>query len=313
MRAGVREREGDFVNGERLVVSSWDAEGNPVASDGRSISPGATCPTCTRPPRTPAKTREGLKVITGFDRHSVHSATQKIAYVAASRGREGIEAFVESVADLSQIQNRNGDRKAAVEMAFEDRLDDRDEMKWLFRHLQRIRAAKETGEHARTVDLCRQAAETLEPSKVKTQAVDLQEHAIRSAQESARQAKVLERHAELTRPKNAPWSAGVATRWACERGHEGAGFSGCGAPVQRLPLSLDSGFRRCRLTARRVSALGSRKQKTANDRSSGGFVINPPQGLVLTTDGRIAPASRRSRGGCHTPPDQAHGGQRCGG
>jgi hypothetical protein len=47
----------------------------------------------------------------------LRSATQKIAYVAASRGREGIEAFVESVADLSQIQNRSGDGKAAVEMA----------------------------------------------------------------------------------------------------------------------------------------------------------------------------------------------------
>jgi hypothetical protein len=50
------------------------------------------------------------KVITGFDRHSVRSATQKIAYVAASRGREDIEVFVESIADLSQIQNRSGGR-----------------------------------------------------------------------------------------------------------------------------------------------------------------------------------------------------------
>jgi hypothetical protein len=39
---------------------------------------------------------------------------EKIAYVTCSRGREDIEAFVESVADLSQIQNRTGDRNAAV-------------------------------------------------------------------------------------------------------------------------------------------------------------------------------------------------------
>lgn len=111
-------------------------------------------------------------IITGFDRHSVRSATSKIAYVAASRGREDIEAFVESMADLSQVQNRTGDRKAAVEVAFEPAQNDwRAEVKRLFRHLQRVRAAKETVEHTRTVDLCRQAAETLGPA-------NLQEHAI---------------------------------------------------------------------------------------------------------------------------------------
>ena len=41
-----------------------------------------------------------------------------------------------------QIQNRIGDRKAAVEMAFEDQLGERAEVKWLFRHLQRIRSVK---------------------------------------------------------------------------------------------------------------------------------------------------------------------------
>ena len=49
--------------------------------------------------------------------------------MAASRGREDIEVFVDSVADLSQIQNRSGDRKAAVEMEFEpDRHDRRPEV-----------------------------------------------------------------------------------------------------------------------------------------------------------------------------------------
>jgi hypothetical protein len=69
-------------------------------------------------------------------------------------------------ADLSQIQNRSGDRKAAVGMAFgPDQNDRRAEVKRLFRHLQRVRAAKEPVEHAQTVDLCRQAAETLEPGQ----------------------------------------------------------------------------------------------------------------------------------------------------
>ena len=93
---------------------------------------------------------------------------RNIAYVAASRGREDIEVFVESVADRSQIQNRSGDRKAAVEMAFEpDQNDRRAEVKQLFRHLQRVRAAKELAEHAQTVDLCRQAAERLSPPRTK--------------------------------------------------------------------------------------------------------------------------------------------------
>ena len=81
-------------------------------------------------------------IITGFDRHSVRSATQKIAYVACSRGREDIEAFVELVADLSQIQNRAGDRKAAVEMGFGASQDNRAQVKELFRRLQRVRAVK---------------------------------------------------------------------------------------------------------------------------------------------------------------------------
>jgi hypothetical protein len=119
-------------------------------------------------------------IITGFDRHSIRSATQKVAYVACSRGREGIEAFVESIADPSQIQNRTGDRKAAVEMALGNSQGDRAEVKELFRQLQRIRAMKaEAAEPKRVADLCRQVAEGLERA-------DLQEHAIRNAQETAR-------------------------------------------------------------------------------------------------------------------------------
>jgi hypothetical protein len=104
-----------------------------------------------------------------------------------------VEVFVESVADLPQIQNRTGDRKAAVEMAFEDGLGGRADVKRLFRHPQQIRAAKaEPAELERVVSLCRQVAESLEPAeraKEKTQAVDLQKRATRSAQEAARHAR----------------------------------------------------------------------------------------------------------------------------
>ena len=79
-------------------------------------------------------------------------------------------------------------------MAFEERLGDRTEVKRLFRQLRRIRATKEAVEHTQTMDLCRQAAETLESSKDQKRAVDLQEHAIRNAQKSARRAEAHERH-----------------------------------------------------------------------------------------------------------------------
>jgi hypothetical protein len=104
--------------------------------------------------------------------------------VACSRGREGIEAFVGSIAGLSQVQNRTGDRKAAVEITFDASQSDRAEAKEPFRHFQRIRAAKEPVEHARTVHLCRQTGEALKPienDKGQKRSADLQKGAIRSA------------------------------------------------------------------------------------------------------------------------------------
>jgi hypothetical protein len=162
IRAGVRNTRGDFVNGERLTVAGWDAAGNPVASDGRSIT-GRNLSYAYAATTHACEGATGLKVITGFDRHSVRSATQKIAYMAASRGREDIEVFVEFIADLSQIQNQTGNRKAAMGMALGASQGDRAQVKELFRQLQRIRAVKaEPADAERVVNLCRQAAEALE-------------------------------------------------------------------------------------------------------------------------------------------------------
>ena len=202
IRAGVRNARGDFVNGERLTVAGWDAAGNPVTSDGRSIT-GRNLSYAYAATTHACEGATGLKVITGFDRHSVRSATQKIAYVAASRGREDVEVFVESVADLSQIQNRSGDRKASVGMAFEpDQNDRRAELKQPLQQLQRIRSVKAEPPE-RVANLCRQAAEALEPGKGQKRAADLQEHATRSAQKAARGAEAHERHHALIRPGNA--------------------------------------------------------------------------------------------------------------
>ena len=175
-------------------MAGWDAQGKPVASDGRSIT-GRNLSYAYAATTHACEGATGLKVITGFDRHLVRSATREIAYVACSRGWEDVEVFMESVADLSQIQNRSGDCKVSVEMAFEpDQNDRRAEVKRLFRHLQRIRAARvEPAEPERTVNLCRQAAESLEPVRDQKRTADLQEHAIRSAQEAARRAETHER------------------------------------------------------------------------------------------------------------------------
>jgi hypothetical protein len=92
--------------------------------------------------------------------------------------------FVEAVADPSQIQDRSGDRKAAVEMAFGASRGNRAQVKELFRQLQRVRAVKaEPAEPERVVNLCRQAA------------ADLQQHAIRNVQEATRRA---ETHQQLS-------------------------------------------------------------------------------------------------------------------
>jgi hypothetical protein len=74
-----------------------------------------------------------------------------------------------------------------------DQNDRRAELKRLFRHLQRVRAAKEAFEHAQTVSLCRQAAETPEPGKDQKHAVDPRKGAIRNAQQATRHVEGLER------------------------------------------------------------------------------------------------------------------------
>jgi conjugative relaxase-like TrwC/TraI family protein len=164
-RSGTRSERGDVVNGEVLRVTGWDEAGNPVAADGRSIvGRNLTHGYASTSYRVQGDTAS--RVLLGFDRHSIRWASQKIAYVMASRGRIDLQLFVENTADLSQIQSRKGDRKAAVEMELAPSLDDqRPEVK-LFRKLQQLRScSKEEPDHKQTVDLCRAAAEALEPKR----------------------------------------------------------------------------------------------------------------------------------------------------
>jgi DNA replication protein DnaC len=108
----VRSKRGKVINGEVLTITGWDDRGDPIDSRGRSIThrnlTHAYASTICR-----SQGSSSRKVVIGFDRSSIRTATQSAAYVACSRGRELCEIHVESISDLSAIQNRSGIRKFA--------------------------------------------------------------------------------------------------------------------------------------------------------------------------------------------------------
>jgi hypothetical protein len=179
-------------------VAGWDDVGNPVASEGRSIT-GRNLSYAYAATTHACEGATGLKVIIGFDRHSVRSATQKVAYVAASRGREGIEAFVEPVADLPQIQNRAGDRKAAVEMAFEPDQNDRRE-RWSYAGRLRKRPS---------------------PARTKNTPWTFEKGPFATPRKPPGTPRPWNGNHCLPRPRNASrrkaWSTAGAWKWACNR------------------------------------------------------------------------------------------------
>jgi hypothetical protein len=107
-------RRGELINGTKLTVTGWDEHGNPIA-DGRPVEHRNLCHAYASTSRK-VQGSAATRIITGFDRHSVKAATKEVPYVINGRGREFCEIYVESIADLSQIQNRSGDRKFASEM-----------------------------------------------------------------------------------------------------------------------------------------------------------------------------------------------------
>jgi hypothetical protein len=113
----VRSGSGSLTNQQRITFTGWDSSGNPVA-DGKVIEHRNLCHAYASTPRS-VQSSTAARVITGFDRNSVRAATKDIPYVLNSRGREDCQIYVESIADLSQIQNRSGDRKFATKMSVE--------------------------------------------------------------------------------------------------------------------------------------------------------------------------------------------------
>jgi hypothetical protein len=115
LKAGGKNKTGEFSNGEIITVKDFDKSGNIISSDGRILttsklsygyastshkSQGTTC----------------HSVIIGFDRHSIQHADRKIAYVAGTRGTENIKIFCENKLELWDIEKRKGDRQSVMEM-----------------------------------------------------------------------------------------------------------------------------------------------------------------------------------------------------
>jgi hypothetical protein len=176
-----------------------------------------------RPPRTPAKARRASKSsppLTGTRSGPPRkrSPTWPLP-VAVKTSRSSSSRF----ADLSQIQNRTGDRKAAVEMAFEpDQNDRRAEVKRFFRQLQRIRSIEaEPAEPERVVNLCRQAAQSLEPQLRTYNGVQSRRRRNRSTRNSARRPPSGRRRSRGMKASIRITNASRAEAWATARACRG--------------------------------------------------------------------------------------------
>lgn len=128
-------------NGEIFKVSGWDELGNPISSDGRTVTHRNLCHAYAATVRR-VQGDSATRVIVGYDRHSIRTATRDAAYVAGGRGRLFCEIHVESVSDLSLIEKRSSDRQAVSEMTIKQSHGLRPDLKEL---VQRVEAAK-TGE-----------------------------------------------------------------------------------------------------------------------------------------------------------------------
>jgi conjugative relaxase-like TrwC/TraI family protein len=114
-RAGVRSPNGEIINGERITVSGFDAQGNVMSDQGKLITTKNLAHSYAMTShRSQGDTADA--VLVGMDRHSIRWVCQKLAYVAATRGRAMIRVFVENKADLTQVQARTGERKAATDL-----------------------------------------------------------------------------------------------------------------------------------------------------------------------------------------------------
>ena len=118
--SGQRTKNGEIINGARVTVTGWDPSGEIIGQDGKVISirnlSHAYAGTSHKSQGDSAET-----VLFGLDRHSIRWADQKLAYVAGTRGKTKILVFVENKAELTGIQERTGERRAATDILAQDK------------------------------------------------------------------------------------------------------------------------------------------------------------------------------------------------
>lgn len=114
-RSGQKKRSTETINGEILTFSGLDAKGHILTAEGKTLKHNrisyAYASTSHKSQGATFK-----NVIIGFDKQSIRTADQKLAYVAGTRGTTSITLVVENKEDLLSIENRTGDRKSALEL-----------------------------------------------------------------------------------------------------------------------------------------------------------------------------------------------------
>lgn len=110
-RFGTRES----INGELLTFKSVNASGNIETMEGKTLTHrNIIYGYASTSHKAQGATYDN--VVLGFDRESISSVDQKLAYVGSTRGKIGIHVVVENKSDLQGIQKRTGDRKSALEL-----------------------------------------------------------------------------------------------------------------------------------------------------------------------------------------------------
>ena len=113
--AGQRTKNGEIINGERVTVTGWGPSGEIIGEEGKVISiRNLSYAYVATSHKSQGDTAQ--KVLFGLDRNSIRWVDQKIAYVAGTRGKTDIEVYVENKQELTGIQDRTGDRKAATDL-----------------------------------------------------------------------------------------------------------------------------------------------------------------------------------------------------
>lgn len=113
-RAGVKTRHGEVINGERVTVVGFTPDGHILSKKGQVVT---TKNLAHAYAVTSNRSQSGTwdTALVGLDETSVGFASQKLAYVAGTRGRTRLKVFVANKAMLTAVGDKPGDRPAATD------------------------------------------------------------------------------------------------------------------------------------------------------------------------------------------------------